>query len=88
MEKKPANGKMPAIARQLTKNVPAVTGIFSLRPPMVRMSWLWWQASMTAPEPRNRQALKNAWVTRWNTAATQAPMPAARNMKPSWLTVE
>ena len=46
------------------------------------MEWI------TLPEPRNRQALKKAWVTRWKMAAVKAPQPAARNMNPSWLTVE
>ena len=32
--------------------------------------------------------MKKAWVIMWNTAATYAPEPTARNMKPSWLTVE
>ena len=45
-------------------------------------------AWMTEPAARNRQALKQAWVTRWNTAAPWAPTPSARNMNPSWLMVE
>src|SRR5574341_402446 len=43
---------------------------------------------MTTPAPRNRSALKNAWVMRWNFAADQAPTPRARNMYPIWLMVE
>src|SRR5262249_4025830 len=43
---------------------------------------------MTEPEPRNRQALKQAWVSRWNAPAQYAPTPTPMNMKPSWLTVE
>ena len=43
---------------------------------------------MTEPEPRNSSALKNACVIMWKIAATYAPEPMARNMKPSWLTVE
>ena len=43
---------------------------------------------MTEPAPRNRHALKNACVPRWKIAATQLPVPAATNMKPSCLTVE
>ena len=43
-----------------------------------RMAWI------TEPAPRNRQALKNAWVKTWKIAAPNAPAPAARNMYPSW----
>ena len=43
---------------------------------------------ITLPEPRKRQALKKAWVIRWNMPTDQAPAPIATNMKPSWLTVE
>ena len=42
----------------------------------------------TEPEPRNRLALKKAWVKRWKTAAVQAPTPRAIAMYPSWETVE
>ena len=34
----------------------------------------------TEPEPRNRPALKKAWVKRWNTAAVHAPTPRAMAM--------
>ena len=34
----------------------------------------------TDPEPRNRLALKKAWVNRWKTAAVQAPTPSAMTM--------
>ena len=34
----------------------------------------------TEPEPRNRQALKKAWVNRWKTAAVHAPTPSAMTM--------
>ena len=43
---------------------------------------------MTEPEPRNRHALKKAWVKTWKIATANAPAPAARNMNPSWETVE
>jgi hypothetical protein len=46
------------------------------------------QAWMTEPEPRNKQALKKAWVKTWKIAAPNAPAPAPKNMYPSWLTVE
>src|SRR5689334_15385156 len=51
----------------------------SCSPPM---AWI------TDPEQRKRRALKKAWVNRWNTATQYAPTPSARNMYPSWLTVE
>ena len=37
------------------------------------MSKLWCTAWLTEPAPRNRPALKNAWVKRWNSAAVHAP---------------
>ncbi len=43
---------------------------------------------LTEPAPRNRQALKKAWVKRWKIPAVHAPTPRAITMKPSWLTVE
>jgi hypothetical protein len=52
------------------------------------MSWRSPQACITAPAPRKRQALKNAWVNTWKKPALKAPTPHARNMNPSWLTVE
>ncbi len=74
-------------------NVARVTGMRLRRPPIVVMSPGVCDpacsiACITEPAPRNRQALKNACVPRWNTAPTQLPVPAATNMKPSWLTVE
>src|SRR5262245_551784 len=45
-------------------------------------------ACITEPAPRNRHALKNAWVPRWKIAAVQLPVPAATNMNPSCDTVE
>ena len=43
---------------------------------------------MTEPDPRNKQALKKAWVMTWKRPAPNAPTPTPTNMKPSWLTVE
>ena len=43
---------------------------------------------MIAPAPRNKVALKKAWVKTWNRPTSKAPTPQAMNMKPSWLTVE
>ena len=42
---------------------------------------------MTEPEPMNSSPLKKPWLTRWKMADAQAPMPSARNMYASWLTV-
>ena len=43
---------------------------------------------MTAPDPRNKSALKKACVIRWNTPAVYAPTPTPKNMYPSCDTVE
>ena len=43
---------------------------------------------MTEPEPKKRRALKKAWVMRWKMPEVKAPTPQARNIYPSWLTVE
>ncbi len=57
-----------------------VCGIHLRRPPMsLRMSKLC-TAWLTEPAPRNRQALKKAWVNRWKNAAVHAPMPSAMTM--------
>ncbi len=70
-------------------NVQKVLGMSLRRPPMsFFMSKEWWQAWLSEPAPRNRQALNMAWVKRWNIAAVQAPTPRAITMKPSCDTVE
>ena len=62
-------------------NVQNVFGMYFRRPPMSSfMSKVWCTAWLTEPEPRNRQALKKAWVKRWNSAAVQAPTPRAMTM--------
>ena len=63
-------------------------GIFDFRPPILRMSCSPLMAWITEPEPRKRQALKKACVTRWKTPAVKAPTPTPMNMKPSCETVE
>jgi len=68
--------------------VKAVTGIAARNAPILRMSCSWCMPWMTEPEPKKRRALKNACVTMWKIAATYAPEPIAKNMKPSWETVE
>ncbi len=57
-------------------------------PPILRMSCSPEHAWMTEPDPKNRHALKNAWVKTWKIAAANAPAPAPKNMYPSWETVE
>ena len=74
LEKNPANGTMPAIARQEIRNVIRVIGMCLRRPPIVVMSPGVWlppcsMPCMTEPAPRNRHALKNACVPRWKIAA-------------------
>ena len=93
MDQNPENGKMPAIARHEIRNVAWVIGSRRRSPPMVMMSPgvvepACSRLCITEPAPRNRQALKNAWVPRWKIAAVQLPVPAATNMKPSCDTVE
>ena len=61
-EKNPASGGMPAIAAVAIANVQKVIGIRFARPPILRMSCSPESAWITLPAPRNRQALKNAWV--------------------------
>src|ERR1044071_4327387 len=82
LEKNPENGKMPAIARHDTRNVACVIGSLARSPPIVMMSPGVFEPScsiacITEPAPRNRQALKNAWVPRGKIAAVQLPVPAA-----------
>ena len=57
-----------------------VIGSLAPRPPIFRRSVSPPRACMTEPAPRNRQALKKAWVTRWNIPAAVAPTPKPRNM--------
>ena len=51
-------------------NVKAVIGMNLRSAPMRRMSCSSCIPWITEPEPRNSRALKKAWVTMWNTAAT------------------
>src|SRR5437016_9980417 len=88
LEKKPAAGGKPAMAYVAIANVHAVTGIFFHSPPILRMSCSPLMAWITEPEPRKRQALKKACVTRWKMPAVKAPTPTPMNMNPSWETVE
>ena len=88
MLKKPAKIGMPASASEPTTMVRYVQRIFARRLPMKRMSCSPPAPWMTEPEPMNSRPLKKPWLTRWKMAATHAPMPSAKNMYASWLTVE
>ena len=70
MLQKPANGGTPAMASHPMMNVTPVTGMNRSSPPIFRMSCSSCIPWMTEPEPRKSRALKKAWVTMWNTAAT------------------
>ena len=69
-------------------NVLYVWGMTFLRPPMSDFMSKLWVACAAEPEPRKRQALKKAWVNRWNMAAVHAPTPRAMTMYPSCEMVE
>src|SRR5215212_8075043 len=87
-DQNPENGGTPAMASQPTMNVPLVIGIHLRRAPIFFMSCSSCMPWITEPAPRKRRALKKAWVTMWKMAAMYAPEPTARNMYPSWDTVE
>ena len=80
-DQKPASGKMPARA-----SVPMHEGPEGLRHVLAQAAHVLLHveavvaAWLTEPAPRNRQALKKAWVKRWKTAAVQAPTPSAITM--------
>ena len=88
MLKKPESSGTPAMAIEPMNIVRKVTGMCSRSPPILVISCSSFMAWITDPLPRNSSALKNAWVMRWNAAAPKAPTPVARNMYPSWETVE
>ena len=62
------------------RKVPKVLGMNFRMPPMSSFMSKLCTAWATEPAPRNRPALKKAWVKRWNTAAVQAPTPSAMTM--------
>src|SRR3954454_8689056 len=66
---------MPDNASDAATNVANVTGMYLRRPPILRMSNVWWAAWLTEPAPRNRHALNMAWVNRWKMAPVHAPTP-------------
>ncbi len=51
-----------------TAKVAKVTGMRLASPPILVMSCSPCRAWITLPDPRNRQALKKAWVTTWKIA--------------------
>src|SRR5581483_2061001 len=82
LDQKPASGKIPASAADAMTKVVNVGGMYLRRPPMsFFMSKLWCEPEwLTDPAPRNRQALKKAWVNRWKIPPTQAPHARAMTM--------
>jgi hypothetical protein len=79
-DQKPASGKTPARASVAITKHHLVIGKYFLRPPISRMSNVWWQAWLIEPAHRKRQALKKAWVKRWKMAPVHAPTPRAMTM--------
>ena len=65
----------PASAREPIRNVQNVIGIVFRRPPISLMLFEC-TAWITAPDPRNSSALKNAWVNRWKKAPSGRPDPS------------
>ena len=80
LEKKPANGGIPASASEPTTAVIQVIGMYLRSPPILRRSCSWCIAMMTEPAPRKSSALKNACVIRWKMAAEYADTPSATVM--------
>ena len=83
-------GDLPAIEAAATMASVAVQGMYFHNPPSWRMSRVWVSWS-TMPATMNSGALKAAWLSTWNTAATAAsgePSPMRKVMRPRWLTVE
>ena len=67
-EKNPENGGTPASAAEPIRKVQKVT-LMSFRSPPISLMLFECTAWITDPAPRNSNALKNAWVNRWNIAA-------------------
>ena len=63
-EKNPASGGMPAIASAEIKNVSHVVFMCFDSWPILNMSCSPESPWMTEPAPRNKHALKKAWVSR------------------------
>ena len=67
-DQKPEKKGTPAIDNTPRPIVTEVIGISFLKPPISLMSCVW-TACITAPDPKNNKALKNAWFIRWNKPA-------------------
>ena len=89
LDQNPANGGMPDNAAAPITNVQKVSGIDFRRPPISLMLFVWtlW---ITDPAPRNRSALKNAWVNSWKSPGVKPAVPIDRpaTMYPSCEIVE
>ena len=68
-EIKPAVSGKAVSASEPISIIAQVKGMTFRKPPMRRMSWLSASVWMTAPAHRNRSALKQACVKRWNMPA-------------------
>ena len=89
-ERKPFSSGTPAIAAAATIASVAVYGMYFHRPLIRRMSRVPHSWS-TMPAAMKSEALKVAWLTMWNTAATVdmgESSPIRNVISPSWLMVE
>ena len=80
LEKKPDVNGMATSAMVAMMKVREVSFMRFMMPPIFQMSCSWWQAKMMAPAPRKSRALNQAWVKRWNMAASPASRPRAMTM--------
>ena len=67
-DQKPANGGIPAIAKQPMRKQMLVIGMYLCKPPMYSLKLLP-MMTMMAPEQRKSNALNIAWVKRWKIPA-------------------
>ena len=58
------------------------------QPPIFLISCSFDKPWITEPAPKNKSALKNACVVKWNIAAGYADKPTAKNIYPNWEQVE
>ena len=80
MEKKPAEGGMPAMARTPSHGPEGDGNALAQAAHDAHVLLAAESAWMTEPAARKSSALKKAWVMRWKMAAEYAPTPQARNM--------
>ena len=76
-EKNPDVPGNPIRAREPANAVKYVSGIYFLRPPILRISCSWCIAIITEPAARNKSALKKACVIKWKIATLYADTPSA-----------